>query len=96
MSEDDELKELLDDDDLRNYFNGRDPNRKKIDPFTDEETANQHKGKASVLAPKEETEEVHGVSFSQHVKRIREAARHYLWIGLSLGLAIAIVITLLT
>lgn len=94
MSEEsDDMKELLDDDDLRTYFNSRDPNRKKVDPNINLETAEQ--GKASVLKPKEETEEVHGVSFSQHVKRIREASRHYLWIGLSLGLAIAIVVTLI-
>ena len=94
MSESDELKKLLnDDDDLRNYFNSRDPARKKVDPRIDLETAEQ--GKASVLTPKKETEEAHGVSFTQHVKRIREAARHYLWIGLSVGLAIAIVVTLI-
>ena len=93
MSEDDEMKELLDDDDLRNYFQGRDPKRKKVDPNISLETAEQ--GKASVLTPKKETEEAHGVSFSQHVKQIRVTARHYLWIGLILGLAIAIIITLI-
>ena len=95
MSEDEELKKLLDDDDIRGYFQGRDPTRKKVDPRIAFEHEEEDKGKASALTPKEETEEVHGVSFSQHVKRIREAARHYLWIGLSLGLAIAIVVTFL-
>ena len=93
MSKDENMQDLLDDDDIRNYFQSRDPARKKPDPFIDLESAD--KGKASVLTPKEETEDIHGVSFSQHVKQIRETARHYLWIGLSIGLVIAIIITLI-
>lgn len=89
------MKDLLDDDDIRNYFKSRDPNRKKIDPIIDLETAEQHKGKASALSPKEETEEIHGVSFSQHIKQIRETARHYVWIGIAMGLTIAIIVTLI-
>lgn len=95
MSDDDEMKELLDDDEIREWFVSRDPERKKVDPFTDEETAEEHKGKASVLTPKEPTKEIHGVSFSQHVKQIRVTARHYLWIGLSIGFFVAIIITLI-
>lgn len=95
MSEDDDMKELMDDDDIRNYFKGRDPDRKKVDPIIDLDAAEQYKGKASALSPKEETEEIHGVSFSQHIKQIRETARHYIWIGLALGLAIAIIVTLI-
>ena len=88
-----DIKALMDDDDIRKYFQSRDPARKKVDPFIGLESADQ--GKASALTPKEEVEEVHGVSFTEHVKRIREAARHYIWIGISLGLAIAIIITLI-
>ena len=95
LSEDDEMKDLMDDDEIRNYFNSRDPNRKKVDPIIDLESAEQHKGKASALTPKEETEEIHGVSFSQHIKQIRETARHYIWIGMALAFTIAIIVTLI-
>jgi len=98
LSEDEELKQLLDDDDLRDYFNGRDPNRKKSDPFISEETANRHRGKSTVLTTKdvpEEKQETHGISFTQHVKSIKETARQYMWIGISVGLFLAIIITLI-
>lgn len=92
MTDEDDIKDLLDDDDIRNYFQSRDPKRKKtfINP---DETSTTH-GKASALKPKED-EEVHGVSFTQHVKRTKEAARHFTWIGISVGLFLAIVLTLL-
>ncbi len=96
MSEHDELKNLLnDDDDLRDYFNSRDPKRKKPSPGLTEEAADQVKGKASVLTPKEDKKEVHGVSFSQHMKNISETRRRGIWVGISIGLLVAIIVTLL-
>ena len=92
-NEEDELKQLLDDDDIRRYFQGRDPERKKPNPGLTEDTADQIQGKASVLTPKvEKDDDVHGVSFSQHIKSIRETKKHYIWIGICVGLAIAIIL----
>lgn len=94
MTDEENIKDLLDDDDIRNYFQSRDPNRKKPVYYTDDDTAHT-KGKATALKPKENNEEVHGVSFTQHVKRTKEAARHFTWIGISIGLFLAIILTLL-
>ena len=98
MTDEENIKDLLDDDDIRNFFQSRDPNRKKPDPFLTTESADRYKGKASALTPKENIDdeiEIHGISFTQHVKNIKETARHYLWLGISIGLVLAIVITLL-
>ena len=93
MTDEDDIKDLLDDDDIRNYFQSRDPSRKKT--FIDPDETTKFYGKAGALKPKENEEEVHGVSFTQHVKRTKEAARHFTWIGISIGLFLAIVLTLL-
>ena len=97
MSSEDEkeLKAILDDDDIRRYFESRDPNRKLPNPGLTEDTADELKGKASVLTPKEEKEDVHGVSFTQHVKRIKETLRRGVLGGIALGLLLAIVLTLI-
>lgn len=95
--EDDEtLKELLDDDDIRKYFQGRDPSRAKPHPFLTEESEEQFKGKATTLKPKEveEKEDVYGVSYTQHNKTVREIGRHFFWIGMSLAFIIAIIVTI--
>ena len=95
MTDEEDMKSLLDDDDIRKYFKSRDPERKKPVYYSDDDTVNT-KGKATSLKPKEDTEEVHGVSFTQHVKHIKETARHFSWLGIAIGMFIAIVITLLT
>lgn len=98
MADEENIEDLLDDDDIRNFFQSRDPNRAKPVPFLDEETAEKYKGKATVLTPKEPTEkdeESYGISFTQHVKSIKETARHHTWLGISIGLGLAIVITLI-
>ena len=97
MSDDSEkeLKELLDDDDIRKYFQSRDPERKKPNPGLTEDTADQLKGRASALKPKEEAEDdVHGVSFSQHMKAISNTRRRCILAGISTGLFIAIILTI--
>lgn len=93
-NEEDELKQLLDDDDIRRYFQGRDPERKKPNPGLTEDIAEQIQGKASALTPKEvkNEDDVHGVSFSQHIKSVRETKKHYIWIGICAGLTIAIIL----
>jgi hypothetical protein len=89
------LEDILNDDDIRKFFQSRDPDRKKSNPFISEETAEQYGGKASSLTKKEEVEEkVFGVSFSEHTKHLRQVARHFTWIGISVGLLIAILVAL--
>ena len=96
MSVDDkkELKEILDDEDIRKYFQSRDPNRKLPNPGLTEETADELKGKASVLKPKEEKEDAHGISFTQYIKGIKETLRRGILVGISIGLFLAIILTL--
>ena len=97
MDDEENVKDLLDDDDIRKYFQGRDPTRAKTYPFLTEESEEQYKGKSSSLTTKvkEEKEEVYGVSFTQYTKQLREVSRHFLWIGMSVAFFIAIIITLI-
>ena len=95
MSKEDELEKVLDDDQIRNWFTSRDPERKKINPFITEEAAEEFGGKASVLTVKEEEEKVHGVSFSEHTKQVKNVSISFTWIGISIGLILAIILALI-
>lgn len=91
-----DLDDELDDDQIREWFQSRDPNRKKVDPFLTEEAAELVQGKASPLTIKSEKEEIeHGVSFSQHTKHVRNVARHFFFFGSSVALTVAIILALI-
>ncbi len=91
---DDEMEDLLDDDDLRKFFQSRDPDRPKSNPFLDADVEESIRGKASTLTPKEvvEEENVYGISYTQHTKHIRDVARHFFLIGSAAALVLAIVL----
>lgn len=96
MSKEEELEKVLDDDQLRRWFISRDPERKKIDPFISEEAAEEFGGKASTLMIKEEEEEkVHGISFSEYTKQVKSISINFTWVGISIGLTIAIILALI-
>lgn len=94
---DKETEELLDDDQLRNWFQSRDPSRKKPNPFLDEEAQeNYGGGKSSSLTIKQETKEKeYGVSYSEHRRHLRQIARHFTFIGISIALIIVIFLIVL-
>ena len=94
MSEENELEKVLDDDQLRDWFRSRDPERKKIDPFISEEAAEEVGGQSSVLTVKAE-EKIHGVSFSEHTKQVKNVSVNFTWIGISIGLILAIILALI-
>lgn len=95
MSKENELEKVLDDDQLRDWFKSRDPERKKIDPFISEEAAEEFGGKASTLTIKEEEEEkVHGISFSEYTKQVKNISINFTWVGISIGLLLAIILAL--
>lgn len=98
MSDNDNLNQLLDDDQIREWFASRDPNRKKVNPFIDEETDSEYNKKAArkvQTEDKEPDEKAYGITHSQHQSHIRDVARHFTWIGISAGLLLAIVLTLI-
>ena len=95
MSKENELEKVLDDDQLRDWFKSRDPERKKIDPFISEEAAEEFGGRASALMVKEEEEKIHGVSFSEYAKQIKNVSMNFTWIGISIGLILAIILALI-
>ncbi len=86
------MEELLDDDDIRKFFQSRDPDRLKVDPFLDSDLEESIRGKASTLTPKEAVEEerVYGISYTQHTKHIRDVARHFSLIGSAAALMLAV------
>ncbi len=94
MSKENELEKVLDDDQLRDWFKSRDPERKKIDPFISEEAAEEFGGKASTLTIKEEEEKVHGISFSEYTKQVKNISINFTWVGISIGLLLAIILAL--
>jgi len=92
-----EISEELDDDQIREWFQSRDPDRKKVDPFLTEEAKESLGGKASPLTIKEEIEQEksYGVSYSQHTKHIRDVARHFFFVGSSAALFVAIILAII-
>ena len=92
------LDDELNDDQIREWFNSRDPNRKRIDPFLTEDAREDYSGRASPLTVREKDpkEKVYGVSYTQHRKHIASVARHFAWIGISIGLFAAIIVKLLS
>ncbi len=96
MNKEKTLDEELDDDQLREWFASRDPNRTKVNPFLTDEAEESVRGKASPLTTKkEEKETLHGISYSQHTKSVREVARHFFLIGSAVTLFVAIVLALI-
>ena len=90
------LPEELDDDQIREWFESRDPNRKKIDPFLTDEARESVKGKSTPLVIKEDKEATeHGISFSQHSMHVRNVARHFFFFGSSVALVVAIILALI-
>lgn len=98
MSDDEDLKNLLDDDEIRKYFMSRDPERKKVNPFLTIESEEQYNGKASalkVVASTEDSEEKeYGISYSQYQKQSKSIAFRFTFIGINAGLLIAIILKL--
>lgn len=91
----DDIEDLLDDDDIRKFFQGRDPDRPKVYPFLDPDVEESIRGKASTLTPKEvveDKEKVYGISYTQHTKHIRDVARHFFLVGSAVALILAIVL----
>lgn len=95
--DDDKLEELLGDKDIMEYFLSRDPNRKKADPFLTEDSQKAYTGRASSLTKveKRDEEDVWGVSYSQHQKHVNDTARNFTWIGISIGIMVAMAITII-
>jgi hypothetical protein len=88
-----DMKDILDDDDIRNYFKSRDPERKHMNPGLTPEISDSMQGKASVLKTKETPdEEIHGVSFTQHTKSINNTKRHFGFLGAIFALIICIIL----
>ena len=92
-----DIPDELDDDQIRAWFQSRDPNRPKPNPFLTAEAEESVRGKASSLTIKQEKKEekLYGISFSQHTKHIKEVARHFFFIGLSVALFVAIVLAII-
>lgn len=91
-----DMKDILDDDQLRDYFESRDPKRKKNDPFLDADVEESVRGKSSGLTvkqPKEEKE--YGISYSQHQKHTKNIARHFFFMGVIMSLLLAILIQII-
>lgn len=92
-----DLEEILDDEKIREWFQSRDPNRKKVNPFLDEEAAELYSGKASSLTPSEEKakDKLYGISYSEHERHIRNVAKNFVYIGIAIGLTIAIILAII-
>lgn len=89
------IEDLLDDDQIREFFESRDPNREKPSPFLTEEAEEQYSGRASKLktvSEDTEEEEVYGISYTQHQKHIRQVAFRFTWVGMCLGLLTSILL----
>ena len=94
----DEMKELLDDEQIRKFFQSMDPNRPKTNPFLTDEAEESVRGKASGLTlkqPEAKEEKVYGIADTQHTKHIRDVARHFSLIGSAVALTIAIILSIL-
>jgi len=96
MVDEKEIPEL-DDEKIREWFLSRDPNRPKPNPFLTEEAEEAFKGKASPLTIKkvEENEKSYGVSYSQHMKHLKEVARHFFFVGTATALFVAIILAVI-
>jgi len=92
-----ELEEILDDEKIREWFESRDPNRKKVNPFIDADAEELYSGRASSLTPAGEKLEnkPYGISYSEHERHIRNVAKNFAFIGIAIGLTIAIVLALI-
>lgn len=86
------MDEVLNDDQLRDWFTSRDPNREKTNPFLDADLEESITGKASSLKLKEQTEDdTWGISYSAHSKHVRDVGRHFFFIGAGVALIVAII-----
>ena len=96
LKSNEEIESVLNDDDIRNWFLSRDPDRKKVNPFIDEEAAEMYRGQASSLTPAEEksNDKVYGISFSQHERHIKNVSKYFTFFGIAIGLIIAIIIAI--
>lgn len=88
------LETLMNDDQLREWFYSRDPERKKSNPFLTEDAEKQYTGKSSTLTKVEkvEDEKSWGISYSEHDAHLKKTSKTYFWLGVITGLIIAIVI----
>lgn len=93
----DTLLPEMDDDDIRRWFESRDPNRKKPNPFITQESAEQYGARPQLTQPvsSPDAEVSQGPSFSDHDRHIRETARRFAYMGAAAALAVAIVLVLL-
>lgn len=91
----------LDDEDIRRWFESRDPERKKPNPFITQETAEQWspkpRGLTSVNSPANsaQSDQPGPPTFTEHDRHIREVARRFTYMGAAAALAVAIVLVLL-
>ena len=97
IEEDKEMKELLDDDKIREFFMSRDPSRPKPSPFLTDDEERSYTGKASklTLVEEEKEEKTYGVSYSEHQHHSKQVAFRFFNLGLILGLLLSIVLVLI-
>lgn len=87
-----ETEELLNDDDIREWFRSRDPDRKKTNPFLTDDAEKQYTGRASKLAiiNKDDKEQIWGISYSEHQKHLKQSSKNFMWVGINIGLFLSI------
>lgn len=92
-------EDLLSDEDIRNWFQSRDPNRKKSNPFLTDDAKEQYTGKASKLKivgdVKKDEERDWGVSYSEHQRHLKQSSKNFMWIGINGGLLISILLVII-
>lgn len=92
-------EELLSDDDIRSWFESRDPKRKKSNPFLTDDAKEQYTGKASKLTivddVKKDEERDWGVSYSEHQRHLKQSSKNFMWIGINGGLFLSILLVII-
>lgn len=91
---DSNLLEALDDEDIRKWFESRDPSRAKPNPFLTSDAEESVRGRASslkIIEEDEESEQPWGVSYTQHQKHVRDVARHFFWAGMTIAFVFSII-----
>lgn len=100
-SDPDDLENQLNhDQQLLDWFKSRDPDRVKASPFSDSETAEQYGAKStkpnkSPDSTVQQEQDGLGVSFTQHEWHIKYVSRNFTYIGIAIGLFVAIVLALI-
>ena len=97
----DDLESQLDNDQqLMDWFKSRDPDRVKASPFRDSEMAEQYgakptkSNKSQDNTDQQQEQDGLGVSFTQHEWHIKHVSKNFTFIGIAIGLFVAIVLAL--